>query len=96
MELYREDIAKVVAAKTGDSLTVSRLMLDAVLSAIEDSLVAGDKITLRRFGVFEIRAKKGGLKRNPRNGDKVFVRPSRRPHFRASNRLKKIINKMQE
>ncbi len=93
MELYKEDIARVVSVETGESITASKVMLDAVLNAIEMSLVGGHKITLRRFGVFEIRAKKGGLKRNPRTNARCFVRPSRRPHFRSSNYLKKLIDK---
>ncbi len=93
MKLFKKDVVRMVSVDTGLTLKKSKGVVDVVLDVIERSLLCGDSIDLVGFGVFETRAKRGGLKRNPRNSDKVFKRPSRRPHFRYSERLKKIIEK---
>lgn len=89
---FKDDIARKVAFKTGESQVLSKIMVDAVLTVIEQSLVDGHQVSLKKFGVFETRPKRGGVKRNPRKNIEVRVAAGRRPHFRASNALKKRID----
>ena len=48
-------------------------MLEAVLSIMKDTLIAGDNIKVSRFGNFEVREKKDRLGRNPQSGEAMTI-----------------------
>jgi nucleoid DNA-binding protein len=53
--------------------TQIKLVMQAVLDHIIDSLLKGQNIELRNFGVFKVRHRKARMARNPRTGQKVHV-----------------------
>ncbi len=53
--------------------TQIKLVIQATLDYIIDSLLKGQNIELRNFGVFKVRNRKGRMARNPRTGQKVQV-----------------------
>ena len=42
--------------------------MDTVFEGLKQALTAGERIELRGFGVFSVRARKTGIGRNPRTG----------------------------
>jgi DNA-binding protein HU-beta len=50
----------------------------------------GDRIELRRFGVFTVRSRKTGMGRNPRTGQEVMIPPGRVVRFKPGKELQQL------
>ena len=88
--MTKADIARNVAQTTGLTNVDAAAVVDDLLQALADALVAGHRIELRGFGTFEtvLRAPRTG--RNPHTDVEVKI-PSRRvPVFRPGTRLKRL------
>ena len=70
--LTRVDLAEAVYRKVGLSTTESADLVETVLDAICDSVVAGDSVKLSSFGSFLVREKKERVGRNPKTGIEVI------------------------
>lgn len=81
-----------VAKKTGFSAKDAKSAVQAVLSAVEDTLAKGKGVrtTLGTFGVGKRSARKG---RNPKTGETINIKASKTIRFKASKTIKDKINK---
>jgi integration host factor subunit beta len=70
--LYMRDVQRIVAT---------------VFNQIGAALARGDRVELRGFGAFSIRARGGRPARNPRTGEKVAVPDKAVPHFKTGKEL---------
>ena len=61
------------------------------LDSIIDSLVQGQTVELRNFGVFKVKTRKGRKGRNPRTGQEVPVPPKRVVVFKQGLLMKKKV-----
>ena len=75
--LYARDIERIV---------------DVVFEQIGSALARGDRVELRGFGVFSIRARGARVGRNPRTGDEVAVPSKIVPHFKPGKELHERLN----
>ncbi|MFA6234778.1 MAG: HU family DNA-binding protein [Bacteroidota bacterium] len=93
--LTRKDIAKNVAGQLAVRIQDADHMVDTVLTAIRELLMNADpevRLEVRDFGVFEVKLTKAKPRaRNPKTGDKVYVPPRRKSHFRPSKLLKAFL-----
>ena len=90
--LTRADLADAVYRAVGLSRAESADMVEAVLSEIASTVVAGEAVKLSSFGSFVIRSKGQRLGRNPKTGVEVQIEPRRVIVFKPSNVLKTRIN----
>ena len=67
---------------------VVNVMFDAMAGALE----RGERIEIRGFGSFEVRAYKPYEGRNPRTGETVHVKAKRLPFFKVGKELRENIN----
>ena len=88
--MIKIDIVKAVVAATGVSNTKSEDAVETVIQALKDAMRRGDRIELRRFGVFTVRARKTGMGRNPRTGQEVVIPPGRAVRFKPGKELQSI------
>ena len=86
--LTRVDLAEAVYRKVGLSRTESAELVEVVLDAICESVVAGQSVKLSSFGSFVVRDKKERVGRNPKTGEEVPIKPRRVMVFKPSNILK--------
>jgi DNA-binding protein HU-beta len=84
------DIVKAVVVATGVSNTKSEDAVETVIQALKDAMRRGDRIELRRFGVFTVRARKTGMGHNPRTGQEVVIPPGRVVRFKPGKELQSI------
>lgn len=85
--MNKKELIEAIAKKTGQSIADSEKALTATLEAIKESVVKGDKVTLKGFGtfaVFERRARKG---RNPRTGAEIRIPTLNTIRFRPGSKL---------
>ncbi len=63
-----------------------------ILKEIKRSLMKGERVELRGFGVFSTNKQKARISRNPKTGEKVHTPEKRTIHFKMAKDLFKKIN----
>ena len=66
--------------------------IDAVINAITEALVNGEKVQLIGFGTFEVRERAAREGRNPKTGEKLTIAASKNPAFKPGKALKEAVN----
>ena len=75
--MIKQDIVHQVIERTGLPRTKAEAAVDTVFEGLKEALTAGERIELRGFGVFSVRARKTGIGRNPRTGTEVSITPGK-------------------
>ena len=88
--MIKVDIVKAVVAATGVSNTKAEDAVETVIQSLKDAMRRGDRIELRRFGVFTVRSRKTGMGRNPRTGQEVMIPPGRVVRFKPGKELQQL------
>src|ERR1700735_314820 len=84
------DISNEVVAKTGITKTKAELAVETVFESMKKALSGGNRIELRGFGVFNVRPRKTGIGRKPRNGAEVSIPQGRAVRFKPGKELQSI------
>ena len=66
--------------------------IDIVLKEIRLSLKRGERVELRKFGVFYTNIQKARISRNPKTGEKVNTPEKKTINFKISKELFKKLN----
>lgn len=90
--MNKTDLIGVVSEKSGLSRKNSEAALNAFVSAVEDALVAGEKVVLVGFGTFEVKERAERKGRNPQTKMEIVIPPSKAPVFKAGKGLKAKVN----
>ena len=94
MTTTKRDLAKHVAKETGCRQSLAAEMVDSIFAAMRESLMDGERIEIRGFGVFEVRnTRPKPAARNPRTGDIIQVPARRKTHFKPGKILKEELRK---
>ena len=94
MTTTKKDLALEVAKDTGCKKSLSSKMVDSIFKAMRESLINGDRIEIRGFGVFQVKnTKPKPAARNPRTGDIIYVPARRKTHFKPGKLLKDALHK---
>jgi DNA-binding protein HU-beta len=64
--------------------------VETVFEALKNALGRGERIELRRFGVFSVRPRKTGIGRNPRTGEQVNIPPGKAIRFKPGKELQSL------
>ena len=88
--MIKLDIVNAVVAKTSVTRTKAEQAVETVFKALKDSLGRGQRIELRRFGVFNVKPRKTGIGRNPRTGEEVNIPPGKAVRFKPGKELQSI------
>jgi integration host factor subunit beta len=62
------------------------------LRRVTQTLINGDRVEIRGFGSFKMKAYKGYTGRNPRSGVKTEVKPKRLPFFKIGKELRERVD----
>ncbi len=90
--MNKTELVNAIAAKSGLSKKNSEAALNALVSSVEDALVAGEKVVLVGFGTFEVKARAERKGRNPQTKEEITIPASKAPVFKAGKGLKDKIN----
>ena len=85
--MIKQDIVHHVVERTGLPRTKAEAAVDTVFEGLKQALAAGERIELRGFGVFSVRARKTGIGRNPRTGTEVNIAPGKAVRFKPGKEL---------
>src|ERR1035437_119405 len=90
--MIRTDLVNRVVREAGVSRATAVLAVEAVINALLQSLVRGDRIELRGFGVFEVKNRKRGIGRNPkRPKEEVVIPPGLTIRFKPGKELRDMV-----
>ena len=56
------------------------------------TLIKGDRVVIRGFGTFKMKAYKGYTGRNPKTGEKTEVKSKRLPFFKVGKELRERVD----
>jgi DNA-binding protein HU-beta len=84
------DIVNEVVNRTGITKTKAEMAVETVFDSLKKALAAGDRIELRGFGVFNVKARKTGVGRNPRTGEEVTIQPGKAVRFKPGKELQTL------
>ena len=88
--MIKLDIVNAVVSKTGVTRTKAEQAVETVFQAMKSALGKGERIELRRFGVFNVRPRKTGIGRNPRTGQEVSIPPGKAVRFKPGKELQTL------
>ena len=91
MAVTKKDIVMQVASDTGIKQIYVKKVLQRALDCITKSLVKGETVELRNFGIFKVKSRKGRTGRNPRTGQEVPVPPKKVAIFKPGLVMKRDI-----
>ncbi|RAU20062.1 DNA-binding protein HU [Paramagnetospirillum kuznetsovii] len=90
--MNKADLVAKVAASAGTTKANADKAVEAVFTAIEAALKAGEEVRLVGFGSFSVAQRAAKQGRNPRTGASVQIAASKAPKFSAGKALKDAVN----
>ena len=75
--LYQRDVENIV---------------NCILDKVTEALSGGDRVELRGFGAFSVKARPARVGRNPRTGEKVSVDEKSVPFFKTGKEMRERLN----
>ena len=89
--MTKRELVIEVAEKLGYTQNEVASIVQATLDAIIESLAEGERLEIRNFGVFEVKARDARMGRNPRTGQEVPIRRKRVASFKPGKALKEMV-----
>ena len=91
--ITKKDLAQAITEATGAKNNQALEMVDSLFNIMRETLIEGNRIEIRGFGVLETKdTKPKPAARNPRTGDIVYVPARRKTHFRPGKVLKEALH----
>lgn len=89
--MNKAQLVEAIADKVGGRQAAADAV-DAVLDAIVRAVVAGDRVSVTGFGSFEKVERPARYARNPQTGERVRVKKTSVPRFRAGQGFKDLVS----
>ena len=91
--MNKTELIAATAEKAGLTKKDAERALNAAFDAITASLVAGEKVQVAGFGIFETKNREARTGRNPHPKETIQSPATRGPGFKASKSLKDAVAK---
>lgn len=91
MPVKKAELAARLAEKMGVTKKQGVEWLDAFVDEVTKVLRSGDKVNITGFGIFKVADRKAREGINPRTGEKIQIKASKKPRFTAGKLLKEAI-----
>jgi len=89
--------SELIASLAEDNPHLTVAEVERIVSTLFDEMTAalarGERVELRGFGAFTVKARQARAGRNPRTGETVQVAQKAVPFFKAGKELRERINK---
>lgn len=90
--MRKSDIVLSMAEELDLTQVKAEQVFDAIIDEIKAALSRGETVTLRRFGVFSVRAKDTRVGRNPKTGEIAEIKARRVVRFKPGSNFKDAVN----
>ena len=93
MTTTKKDLALRISEKLGVKKQLAYEVVDNLFKAMRESLIQGNRIEIRGFGVLGVKdTKPKPAARNPRTGEIVYVPARKKSYFKAGVLIKKALH----
>ena len=89
--MKKSQLGAMLGEKMGVSKKAGIEWLDAFIEIITASLRKGEKVNITGFGIFKVADRKAREGRNPRTGETIQIKASKKPRFTPGKLLKEAI-----
>ena len=89
--MNKNEFISMLAEREGIEKKQAEKCTAAVIGAIADALVAGEKVQFVGFGSFEVRDRAEKRVRNPQTGEELVAAATKVPVFKAGKALKAAV-----
>ena len=94
MTTTKKDLALRISEKLGVKKQLAYEVVDTLFKAMRESLIKGNRIEIRGFGVLGVKnTKPKPAARNPRTGEIVYVPARNKSYFKAGVLIKKALHR---
>lgn len=90
--MNKAELIDAIAAAADINKSDAARALDAVIDTITDVLRRGDQVSLVGFGTFSVKHRAQREGRNPQTGERITIKSSHVPGFKAGKALKDALN----
>ena len=90
--MNKSDLAAALAAKENLTEQQAKDTVNLIFAGFTDTLKKGDRIEIRGFASFSVKAYKAYAGRNPKTGVIIDVGPKKLPFFKVGKELKGMVN----
>jgi len=95
MTIKKTQLIQMLADKSGLSKKDQAAQLEAFVETLTGLLRKGEKINITGLGIFKVADRKAREGRNPRTGETIQIKASKKLRFTASKVLKEaVMNQM--
>ena len=91
--MNKTELIAAVAEKTGMTKKDAERVINATVDTITEKMVAGEKVAMSGFGIFEVKAREARVGRNPHTKETIQIPATLLPAFKASKVLKDTVSK---
>jgi DNA-binding protein HU-beta len=85
--MNKKELVDSISAGAEITKSEAEKALNAMLGAITQALVSGEKVTLIGFGTFSVVERAARKAKNPRTGDVIDIPARRVPKFKPGSKL---------
>ena len=90
--MNKAQLVEALSTRLGEDKKRTAATVEAFLDTVYRTVQKGEKVPLTGFGVFEKRDRAARTARNPATGEKVRVKKTSVPAFRAGQEFKNVVN----
>lgn len=87
------NVVKDTVSETLEGVTAkdTAVFVDATIKAIQDTVIAGERVQIVGFGTFETTTRSAREGRNPATGESISIPASKAPKFKAGKAFKEAV-----
>jgi len=89
--MRKVEIVQRIVQELGYPTAKAEAAVEAILTAVKAALQQGEPVILRRFGTFQVRAKRARMGRNPKTGEATAIAARRVVRFTAGQPFKQTV-----
>ena len=89
--MNKTELTAALAEQSELTKTDAAAIVDDFIDIISKELKKGNEVQITGFGTFSIAKRAGRMGRNPRTGEKIKIRASKAPKFKAGKTLKDLV-----
>ena len=90
--MNKAQLVEALSERIGEDKKHTAATVEALLDTVYRTVQKGEKVAITGFGVFEKRDRAARIARNPATGEKVRVKKTSVPAFRAGQEFKNIVS----
>ena len=91
--MNKQELVIAMSEKAEISRKDAEKALAALISSVEEALIAGDKVQLVGFGTFEVKTRAARVGRNPKTQEQIEIPAAKMPTFKAGKAFKDALDK---